>query len=67
MKHLLRLSVLFAAMIVALGVSAGKHEFQTVPGDPLDTKMYTLKNGLKIFRSENTDEPLSQKYFGFRV
>lgn len=67
MKHLLRLSVLFAAMIVALGVSAGKHEFQTVPGDPLDTKMYTLKNGLKIFMSVNKDEPRIQTYIAVRV
>ena len=67
MKHLLRLSAFVLAMAASLVVSAGKYEFQTVPGDPLDTKMYTLPNGLKIFMSVNKDEPRIQTYIAVRV
>lgn len=34
-----------------------KYNYETVPGDPLDTKIYTLDNGLKVFMSVNRDEP----------
>lgn len=67
MKHLLRLSVLAVAMMISFAASAGKYEFQTVPGDPLDTKIYTLENGLKIFMSVNKDEPRIQTYIAVRV
>ena len=67
MKHLLRLSVFVIALMATLGVNAGKYEFETVPGDPLGTKMYTLPNGLKIFMSVNKDEPRIQTYIAVRV
>ena len=67
MKHLLRLSALAVAMLTTLAMSAGKYEFQTVPGDPLDTKMYTLENGLKIFMSVNKDKPRIQANIAVRV
>jgi predicted Zn-dependent peptidase len=31
--------------------------FKTIPGDPLETRMYTLSNGLKLFLSVNPGEP----------
>ncbi|MCB9285628.1 MAG: insulinase family protein [Lewinellaceae bacterium] len=38
-------------------VPASPIEFQTVPGDPMEVKMYTLSNGMKLYLSVNTDEP----------
>ena len=35
----------------------GKYEYETVEGDPLGAKMYTLDNGLKLYMSVNRDEP----------
>lgn len=67
MKHLLRLSAFALAMTASLWASAGKYDFQTVPGDPLDTKMYTLENGLKIFMSVNKDQPRIQTIIAVRV
>lgn len=32
-------------------------KFETVEGDPLNVKIYTLKNGLKVYISENHSEP----------
>ena len=67
MKHLLRLSAVVLALTATLWASAGKYEFRTVPGDPLDTKMYTLENGLKIFMSVNKDQPRIQTMIAVRV
>ena len=39
---------------------AFKYEYETVEGDALNTYIYTLDNGLKIYMSINTDEPRIQ-------
>ena len=33
------------------------YDFKTVEGDPLQTKIYTLDNGLEVYISENKEEP----------
>ena len=58
---------LAALTLLAMPLSATKHEFKTVPGDPLQTKMYTLPNGLKIFMTVNKDQPRIQTYIAVRV
>lgn len=67
MKHLIRISVLSIALVTAFSAFAGKYKYETVPGDPLNTKIYTLKNGLKIFMSVNKDEPRIQADIAVRV
>lgn len=37
--------------------SQSKYQYETVEGDPLGTKIYTLENGLKLYMSVNKDEP----------
>lgn len=37
--------------------SKSKYNYETVEGDPLNTQIYTLDNGLKIFMSVNKDAP----------
>ncbi len=34
-----------------------KYDFESIVGDPIGVKMYTLKNGLKLFMSINKNEP----------
>ncbi|MBE6223580.1 MAG: insulinase family protein [Bacteroidales bacterium] len=41
--------------------------YETVQGDPMDVKIYTLKNGLKVYMSVNRDEPRIQTYMPVRV
>ncbi|MDE6206713.1 MAG: insulinase family protein [Muribaculaceae bacterium] len=53
-------------LLTASTAIAGK-VFQTVPNDPLDTKMYTLPNGLKIFMTVNKDAPRIQTNVAVRV
>ena len=64
MKKLTLFAMLLAAI---LPLSATRHKFQTVEGDPLHTQMYTLPNGLKIFMTVNKDEPRIQTYIAVRV
>lgn len=54
--------------LVAVGASAmPKFNYETVPGDPLGTKIYTLKNGMKVFMSVNKDEPRIQTNIAVRA
>lgn len=58
--------LLGAALFFAASAPAAR-QYQTVPNDPLDTKMYTLPNGLKIFMTVNKDAPRIQTYIAVRV
>ena len=51
----------------ALFSAASCNQFETVKGDPLDTQMYTLDNGLKVFMSVNKEEPRIQTYIAVKV
>ena len=58
--------LIFAALAAVIAfVSCNKYE--TVPGDPLETKMCTLPNGLKIFMSVNKEQPRIQTYIAVKV
>ena len=39
-----------------------KYEYETVESDVLKTKIYTLENGLKVYMTENHDEPRIQTF-----
>lgn len=53
-----------AGAILLLASCAPKYE--TVSGDPLNTKIYTLDNGLKVYMSVNKAEPRLQTYIAVR-
>ena len=59
MKHLIKLVALAAITLFALS-SCDKQDYETVKGDPMQTRIYTLKNGLKVYLSVNRDEPRIQ-------
>ncbi len=50
----------------ALVLASCGNKYQTVKGDPLQAKIYTLDNGLKIYMSVNKDEPRIQTYIAVR-
>ena len=66
MRQKIRLLLLGAALVMAASAPAAR-QFQTVPNDSLETKMYTLPNGLKIFMTVNKDAPRIQTYVAVRV
>ena len=49
-----------------LAITSCGHKYETVKGDPLKTKIYTLDNGLKVYMSVNKEEPRIQTYIAVR-
>lgn len=45
----------------------GTYAFETVEGDPMGVKMYTLANGLKVYMSVNKDAPRIQTMIATRA
>lgn len=64
MKKLLFLAVIVAAMFTA---ACSKYKYETVQGDPLQTRIYTLPNGLKVYMSVNPETPRIQTYIAVKV
>ncbi|HKL40067.1 MAG TPA: insulinase family protein, partial [Cryomorphaceae bacterium] len=48
---------LFACVQEGENEAESKYTYETVEGDPLGAKIYTLDNGLKVYMSVNKDEP----------
>ena len=46
---------------------AQNYKYETVQGDPLNTHIYTLNNGLKVFMTVYKDEPCIQTYIPVKV
>lgn len=60
----------FLALIlfVILATSCGsKYSYESVAGDPLQTRIYTLDNGLKVYLNVNKETPRIQTYIAVRV
>ena len=55
--------------LVMLGMSAQAkdYEYQTVEGDLMKTRIYTLDNGLKVYLSVNKERPRIQTYIAVRT
>ena len=53
-----------AAALLSLGAC---QRFETVAGDPLETQIYTLDNGLQVYMSVNKEEPRIQTYIAVKV
>ena len=64
---MMKLRFIFALLLVSIGFSAinaqtqqitsGDYTYESVVNDPLQTRIYTLKNGLKVYLSVNKSEP----------
>lgn len=60
--------ILLLALIGTAVVSCcSEAPYETVKGDPLQTRIYTLDNGLKVYMSVNKEEPRVQTYIAVRV
>ncbi len=46
---------------------ANGYNYETVTNDPTGLRLYTLKNGLKVYLSKNNDEPKIQTYIAVRA
>lgn len=60
MKYIKLLALM--AVVCFTGCKQAKYEYETVEGDALQTKMYTLPNGLRVFMTVNHEQPRIQTY-----
>ena len=70
MKKGIRFFLAAAAMTVtsAFMVSCqGSKDYETVEGDLMETRIYTLDNGLKVYLSVNEETPRIQTYIAVRT
>lgn len=59
----------FAAIAFGIGfsVKSSAYDYTTVPGDPMQARIYTLDNGLKVYLSVNKEKPRLQTYIAVRT
>ena len=53
--------------VVAATMAVSCNRYETVKGDPMNAKIYTLDNGLKIYMTVNKEEPRLQTFIAVRV
>lgn len=58
---------ILCAIIVSVIASCSGYRAESVPGDPMNTRIYTLDNGLKVYMSVNKAEPRIQTYIAVKV
>lgn len=69
MKKLTRLLALFSILLFVptLVAQNAPYSYESIPGDPINTRIYTLENGLKVYMSLNKETPRIQTYIAVRV
>ncbi len=68
MKRIYRTAILMAmTLCVTANAWAQKYDYETVAGDPMKTKIYTLPNGLKVYMSVNKEKPRIQTNIAVKV
>ena len=64
----MRSSLLTAGLLtLATAASAQGYTYKSVPNDPMQTRIYTLKNGLTVYLSVNNEKPRIQTYIAVRT
>lgn len=67
-SHMKRLAGTLAMLcLTTMGTFAQSLKYDSVPGDLMHTRIYTLDNGLKIYLSKNTEKPRIQTYIAVRT
>ena len=56
-----------AVLVMASVMSSCKKEYTTIKGDPTNTRIYTLDNGLTVYLTPIAKEPRIQTYIAVRV
>ena len=66
MKRIFKFLFLVSA-IVSLSACGSKYSFISVDGDPMNSRIYTLDNGLKVYMAVNHEQPRIQTYIAVRA
>ena len=68
MKKIKFLFILLLSFVTISATFAQKpYKYETVPNDPLNARIYTLDNGLKVYLSVYKDAPRIQCYVSVRA
>lgn len=71
MRKALKISLLmlfaFTTTIGLYAAGSKNYKYETVPNDPLNARIYTLENGLKVYLTVNKETPRIQTYIAVRV
>ena len=62
-----RLFFAAACLVFGLNMQAKDYKYESVPGDMMQTRIYTLDNGLKVYLSVNKEKPRIQSYIAVRT
>ena len=62
-----RLFFAVACLVFGLNMQAKDYKYESVPGDMMQTRIYTLDNGLKVYLSVNKEKPRIQTYIAVRT
>ena len=54
-------------LMLGMSAQAKDYKYETVEGDLMQTRIYTLDNGLKVFLSVNQEKPRIQTYIAVRT
>ena len=63
----LKLLLMTCALVLCTGLKAKEYKYETVQGDLMKTRIYTLDNGLKVYLSVNQEKPRIQTYIAVRT
>ncbi len=63
----LSLLTLTLALLAGMPLSAQAYEYEQAEGDPLGVRIYTLGNGMRVYLSQNDDQPRVQTFIAVRA
>lgn len=61
------LSLGLLCLFASVTTYAQLYSYESIPNDPMQTRIYTLKNGLKVYISVNKEKPRIQTYIAVRT
>ncbi len=67
MKKLLSILGVLALAAATVSSCGPRYKYETVPGDPMSSRIYTLDNGLKVYMAVNKETPRIQTYIAVKV
>lgn len=67
MKYYLSLFFVGIFSLISYRMGAQSLNYDSVPGDPLNARIYTLENGLKVYLTVYKDEPRFQSMIGVKA
>lgn len=54
-------------MVMAACGNTPVYQYESVPGDPMNARIYTLDNGLKVYMTVNKEQPRIQTYIAVKA